>query len=293
MPGTAKTEQVTTNGKQGPVISFEPLTDDGRLNIHGEDGRVCPDRLYAIWRAFRETGDGELRHALALHYLPLAREVCRRCKPWADGRYLERMDHLSAAVLGLMQAIDSFNPEGVGSFGRFAGIRIRGAIADACRDLDVLGREARPLYHRMERAADRFYAEHGRRPDDDELAGLVGKSAYAFSFYRGLDGFAHPADVMVRDRRTGEQFPMSIPDSPENQPEQRVGRRDALVYLLRGLSLMQRRILLMRYRLNLQMKQIAQRLGVPAQHASKAHREALAVLRRQLGSYDRGRELIA
>lgn len=93
--------------------------------------------LWALCRA----GEASARASLIERYLPLAREVARHAHVgWsavADGD-----DLASAAFLGLIDAVDRFQPDRGVPFEAYARLRIRGAIIDELRRLDERGRSA-------------------------------------------------------------------------------------------------------------------------------------------------------
>src|SRR5689334_3263952 len=85
-----------------------------------------------MWEAYwRARGDAE-RNALVEHYLPLVRAHAERIgRVSRAGLTLAEM--MSAGALGLMGAVERFDPEGGASFEDYAGFRIGGSILDECR----------------------------------------------------------------------------------------------------------------------------------------------------------------
>ncbi len=99
-----------------------------------------PAQLWARCRA----GDASARSALIERYWPLARGLSRRVRlvgtPLADAD-----DIASAAVLGLIDAVDRFEPGRGVPFEAYAALRIRGAIIDELRRIDERGRSSDEL----------------------------------------------------------------------------------------------------------------------------------------------------
>ena len=93
-----------------------------------------------LWARCR-AGDASSRAALIERYIPLARTLARRVKvvgnAVADGD-----DVSSAALLGLIDAVDRFEPGRGVPFEAYASLRIRGAIIDELRRMDERGRGA-------------------------------------------------------------------------------------------------------------------------------------------------------
>ncbi len=94
-----------------------------------------------VWARCR-AGDASARAALIERYMPLARALARRIRvatPLADAD-----DMVSAALLGLIDAVDRFEPGRGVPFEAYASLRIRGAIVDELRRVDERGRGADP-----------------------------------------------------------------------------------------------------------------------------------------------------
>lgn len=83
-------------------------------------------------------------------------------------------DLASDGMIGLVSAVERFEPERGNTFGTFAGPWINGAILDAVckRDCDV-GRQARGRQRVQSEAVDAFHAEHGRWPSESELDAVL------------------------------------------------------------------------------------------------------------------------
>lgn len=104
--------------------------------------------LAVLWKRFH-AGEREARGALIEAYADLAAAIARRMRV-PTGALAGRDDLESAALLGLIQAIDRFEPDRGVPFEAFAALRIRGAILDELRLTDDRGRAAR----QREREAD-------------------------------------------------------------------------------------------------------------------------------------------
>ena len=109
------------------------------------------------------------REQLILAHLPqvrmLARRVHIRCH-----RQVEFDDLFQVGVLGLIQAVDRFQPERQCLLKTLADHRIRGAILDYLRQLDPLPRSIRRFVRRREETELRLERHLGRPPMEAELA---------------------------------------------------------------------------------------------------------------------------
>jgi RNA polymerase sigma factor for flagellar operon FliA len=135
-----------------------------------EDLRKEPN--YPIWVRLR-TGDRSARDELVVRYAPLVKYVIGRMAISLPAA-MDSDDVLSAGTVGLLHAIDRFDPEQGVRFETYALQRIRGAIIDTIRSLSPLsrgaGRRARLLDETTAGLAQRL----GRAPTQEELAQELG-----------------------------------------------------------------------------------------------------------------------
>jgi RNA polymerase sigma factor for flagellar operon FliA len=89
-------------------------------------------------------------------------------------RHVDRQELWSAGAAGLVDASRRYDPSTGVPFARYATIRIRGAIVDSTRTRDWATRRLRRDLRTMASHTQRFEEEHGRMPNDGELAGALG-----------------------------------------------------------------------------------------------------------------------
>lgn len=105
-----------------------------------------------------------------LEYLPLIKKVVARIFPSIPPQLMDFEDLVGYGLIGLIEAIDSFNPNRGVKFSTYAFYRIRGAILDALREMDWLPRDMRKKIHQVENAAMELTAELQREPSEAEIA---------------------------------------------------------------------------------------------------------------------------
>src|SRR4051812_16515172 len=89
---------------------------------------MAEDRALQLWTQFRASRDPGLRGRLIERYLPLARTAATRLfRVRADGS-IPFADYLQYARLGLVEAIDGYDPSREASFETYSSYRIRGAM---------------------------------------------------------------------------------------------------------------------------------------------------------------------
>ena len=143
-----------------------------------------------LWERCR-TGDDSARAALIERYVPLARALARRVRvvtPLADAD-----DMFSAALLGLIDAVDRFEPGRAVPFEAYASLRIRGAIIDELRRIGGRLRDG----------------DAGERPRAVSLDGMVEEEWQAFLAVpdEALEEPYERADLRCRVQHALENLP--------------------------------------------------------------------------------------
>ena len=219
---------------------------------------------------FSHTRDPELRAAIVQRGAWLARRVTRRFAETS-----EPFDDLSqVAMIGLLKAVDRYDPEFGVRFGTYATPTILGELRRHFRDHTWavhVPRGAKELRIQINSAIDEMTGALGRSPSVDELAqrldlrreqvleGLEASSVYSAASLDGLEG-VEPSDE--NDLRTN-----------------RVLDRQVLAKLLERLPARERNILYLRYFHELSQAQIAERVGTSQVHVGRLIAASLNSLR--------------
>jgi RNA polymerase sigma factor FliA len=142
----------------------------------GSSGRrLTPSEAETLWRAWHTKGDTEARNELILSYAPMVHYLASR-KARSIPAHCELDDLVSCGLMGLVAAVDRFDPTRGATFEQFAWTRVNGAIVDELRRLDWAPRSVRRNERETEQARDRFQAKEGRPPSEAELAETIGVS---------------------------------------------------------------------------------------------------------------------
>ena len=191
-------------------------------------------------------------------------------------------DLYHAGILGLIDAIDRFDPQknvGLKSYARF---RIRGAILDSLRQMDWSPRNLRRQARRVEKASHELMGELGHSPSVSEIASKLGLPLE--DLHRLLDEFRGLALVSLHacsEERTREEG-LPIAFRPEEDPFQMTVRQEIRHFLEEGLSQLdekEREVLALYYLEELTMKKIGKILGIGESRVSQVHAAALVHLR--------------
>src|SRR5215217_3210590 len=128
-----------------------------------------------LWQEFTRTKSKGARDRLILTYAPLVKYVAGRLGSGLPA-HVDEADLVSYGLLGLINAIERYDPGRDIKFETYAITRIKGAIIDELRALDWVPRSVRARAREIERAIGELEARLGRAPTDEEIAGKVGIS---------------------------------------------------------------------------------------------------------------------
>src|SRR5438876_7314289 len=134
-----------------------------------ETSNIRALELRDLWRRYKDSGDKHAREQLVLAFSPLVKYVAGRMSTGLPA-HVEEADLISYGLLGLISAIERYDPEREIKFETFAITRIKGSIIDELRSLDWVPRSVRAKAREIEGAQTRLEHELGRVPTDEEVA---------------------------------------------------------------------------------------------------------------------------
>src|SRR5438046_9188579 len=123
--------------------------------------------MQTLWRDYRRTRDQHLRDRLILNYAPLVKYVAGRLGSGLPA-HVDEGDLVSYGLLGLIGAIERFDPDRDIKFETYAMSRIKGSIIDELRSLDWVPRSVRSRAREIERTIGELEARLARAPTDEE-----------------------------------------------------------------------------------------------------------------------------
>ena len=131
------------------------------------------DDTSALWQEYRRTQDRTVRDRLILTYAPLVKFVAGRLGSGLPA-HVDEGDLVSYGLLGLIGAIERYDPDREIKFETYAIARIKGAIIDELRALDWVPRSVRARARDIERAIAELEKKLHRAPTDEEIAEKLG-----------------------------------------------------------------------------------------------------------------------
>jgi RNA polymerase sigma factor FliA len=196
---------------------------------------------------------------------------------------------VSAGTIGLMQALDTFNPAKGAAFSTFAAPRIRGAIQDELRRMDHAPRSVRRKARDIARAREQLTKVLGRAPEEKEIAEHLGVPLETFHRWQMDAEVASPVSMFgstESDPNKPKLSPADVLSSEDdfaiedrlNGSEEAEHLRDAIL----GLKEQERVVLALYYYEELKLHEIATVLGLTESRVSQIRSKALSRLREKL-----------
>ena len=130
---------------------------------------------HELWKEYVAVRAADVRQELILRYLPLVKFVIGRMSIHLP-TILDSDDILAYGTMGLIDAIDRFDPGKGVEFETYAPQRIRGTIVDALRRCSILSRSTLTKARQLEVAIAHLQQQLGRQPSDEEIALALGIS---------------------------------------------------------------------------------------------------------------------
>ena len=200
-------------------------------------------------------------------------------------QYVDNEDLVNYGILGLIDAIDKFDPYKNVKFETYASLRIRGSILDAIRKLDWVPRTLRKKQKEVDRAYAELEFQLGRQPQDEEMAKylglkieeygellkevnittLISVDEYSYQLESIKDVNAESPAAYVQEQETKEMLAKAIEALPEREKQ----------------------VIFLYYFDELTLKEISSVLEVSESRVSQLHTKAVSRLRSKMEKYDK------
>ncbi len=243
-------------------------------------------KIKKVWKEYLRTKKESLRDHLITHYLYLVKIVVGRLAVTLP-KHVQRDDLYSTGVLGLIKAVERFDPSRKAKFETYAQLLIKGSIIDEMRSLDWVPRSVHQKANEIEEATHRLQQKLGREPTDEEMAKDLGVT---IERYDELVLRVRPAILLSLDRSSDEDaagvhISERIPDENAKTSFEVADRREIADFIedaVYNLPEQEKTVLVLYYYENLMLKEIGQIMGVTESRISQIHTKALIRLRARL-----------
>jgi RNA polymerase sigma factor for flagellar operon FliA len=245
--------------------------------------------LRDLWRRYKDGGDEGARERLVVAYSPMVKFVAGRLGAGLPS-HVEDADLISYGLVGLIGAIERFEPERGIKFETIAMTRIRGAIIDELRSLDWVPRSVRTRAREIESAQAKLEHELQRAPSEAELAAKLNMTEeelqaalleIANSSVYALD------ELWTVSDSSGDQVSLldTIADEGAADPQEALATnevKDRLTEAIGSLPEREQLVVALYYYENLTLREIGEVLGVTESRVSQLHTKAVMRLKSPL-----------
>lgn len=215
-------------------------------------------------------------------YAPLVRRIAMQVASRLPRNVLLD-DLIQEGMLGLLDAINRYEPKPGASFETYAKARIRGSIYDSLREEDVIPRHVRDKLTQVERAAEELRQSLGRPPEDNEIAAHLGMSIE--DYFAVLDS---AMSITVVDDELPDVIDETADQAKALQQKQLASRIEDK---LKELPERERLVLALHYQQDLSFREVAYVMELTPGRISQLHTQALVRLRGMLAKeQDENRE---
>ncbi|NLJ33620.1 MAG: FliA/WhiG family RNA polymerase sigma factor [Firmicutes bacterium] len=242
-----------------------------------------------LWVDFQQKGDRAARKRLIEIYAPLIKYVSGRLTLFVPPT-IEPEDLIGYGAVGLIQAVDRFDPSRGIKFTTYAVARIRGAMLDGMRKSDWFPRSLRQKERQLHTAYQKVANKLGRSPNDREMADELQLSIEAFrellhevrqTTLLSLD------DIFPDQDGTGASAVNMFPSSQASEPESLLAQAEIKEIIAKAIDKLperERLVVSLYYYEGFTLKEIATTLEVSESRVSQLHTKAILRLRGRLGS---------
>ncbi len=238
------------------------------------------------WRLYKGSGDARARDQLILAYSPLVKYVAGRMSSGLPA-HIEEGDLVSYGLLGLIGALERFDPSRNIKFETYAISRIKGSIIDELRALDWVPRSVRSWARKVEATVTKLENELMRAPTDEETAAALGIEVEEFQDI--LNQISCSSIVALDefwDATNANQDKVNLIDTIEDTDAPDPSRayrlqaiKETLAAAIQRLPEREKIVIGLYYYEGLTLKEIGEVLGVTESRVSQLHTKAILRLK--------------
>jgi RNA polymerase sigma factor for flagellar operon FliA len=250
---------------------------------------VSADETQNLWREYRKSKDQAVRDRLILTYAPLVKYVAGRLGSGLPA-HVDENDLVSYGLLGLIGAIERFDPDRDIKFETYAIARIKGSIIDELRAMDWVPRSVRARARDIERAIAELEKQLMRAPTDEEISAKLGISEDELA--ESLSEISRSSIAALDELWTvnsGEGDQVALIDTVEDEslpdPQGALAEtemKEAIADSISRLPEREKLVVTLYYYEELTLREIGEVLGVTESRVSQLHTKAILRLKARL-----------
>lgn len=263
-------------------MSSTPRQND-RQGKKGESDLEDDDAAKAaLWKKMRG-GDRDAYEALVDSYLPLVKITVSRMAINLPS-FISREELYSAGCVGLVSAVDRYDPGRDARFTTYAITRIRGAVLDELRSHDVLGRVVRDRVNRIEKVESELLSRNAVATPEDiaEAAGLTMDEYWDAEM--GAQAAKRVSLSVTETSDSGGRRSLEdlILSSRDDSPGARLEMEEILEVVMKMLTEKEKQLVVMYYEEELTLKEIGDIMKITESRVCQIHGAMIQKIRKRL-----------
>ncbi len=236
------------------------------------------------------TISSENMEQVILEYSPMIKYVANRIALRLPS-HIEVDDLISVGVMGLIDAIEKYDPTRGAKFKTYAEFRVRGSILDELRSLDWVPRSIRQKAANVDAVSHKLQARFGRPPEDEEVAAEMGVSLE--QFFATLNETKSMPLISLEDlgiaKESGERQSLleCLAGKSDVDPQTQLRLTELKSIIAKAIDSLpekERLMISLYYYEELTMREIGEVLGITESRVSQIHSKAVFRLRTKLRS---------
>lgn len=232
-----------------------------------------------LWNQFLAQRTPELREKLVLQSVPLVHYLLGRMgfsREFGSGYE----DLVNQGLLGLIDAVDHYDPIHGARFSTYASLRVRGKVLDYLRSSDWMSRSARTRVRTIQGAVSDLWGELRREPNEEEIAGRLKMDVDSvrqglMDSNRTLVSLDALFDASSEDENSLHEM---LADDKQEDPFESLEEtelREGLIEALKRLNERERQVLSLYYFEELNFKEIGKVLNISESRVCQVHAKAV------------------
>lgn len=235
---------------------------------------------------FASTRDPELRGALAVRHLPLVKFVARKMSANLPSN-IELDDLVSWGSLGLLDALDKFDPGREVKFSTYAVTRIRGAILDGLQQMDWAPKQVTSKVRAVRRLREVLTNELGHEPSVEQLAYRMDVTVAQVRGWLVDDSATRlkPLASQAADDDDARDDPAASSMEDQTIAGEVAEIRSRVLVAVQRLPQREQAVFVLYYRDGMTLRQIAEELGISVSSATQTHTRLVEQVRERLAAF--------
>lgn len=245
-----------------------------------------------LWIEYKQSKNEKIREYFVKKYAPLVKHIAGKIGYKIKGS-VEFDDLIGYGSLGLLDAIEKYDPTKNIKFNTYAMTRIQGAIYDELRNMDWIPRTIRTKTKRIEEAMAKIELEKGSPATDAEIASELGISVEELQdMYVEVNPttIVSLSEIYYQNMKDGENIEViSTIEAPVHKNPDTVMEKEEVTRILakaiKELPDKEKKVLILYYYEELTLKEIGEVLEITESRVSQLHTKAVMRLRAKIARF--------